>query len=361
MMPRNFLILPAVGLGLVLAGCSAKPKVSEESGEQTVTTAALARVAMAGGLTASGRLVPREEVAVSADLNGYRVARVMVEEGAFVRRGQVLAQLDDSLLASSIDQLQAQTLQQQVGAEQARTQAERVTGLENQGVISDEAIQTRKMAVRSTSAALEATKAQLRDLKMRRAHLAIRAPSDGVVLERNVRPGDPSSTGATMFRMARDGLIEMYAELTEADAAGMHLGDAAEVVLPSGRKLVGNIRLIGARVDAQSGLVVARIRLPRDPELRAGGYAQARFTGAANVLAVPEAAVHFDADGASLKLVDAQSRIHRVAVRTGRRAGGLVEIVSGPPVGSLVAVKGSAFTLEGDKVRVAQAGKGLAK
>ena len=80
----------------------------------------------------------------------------------------------------------------------------------------------------------------------------------------------------------------------------------------------------------------------------------ANSMGSEAVLAVPEAAVHFDADGASVQTIDGKDRVHLVKVRTGRRAGGLVEIVSGLAEGTQVAVKGSAFVLNGDKVRIAK-------
>lgn len=337
---------------LLLAGCGSKEAKREDLPPQTVTAAVVSRQDVAGALTAAGRLVPREEMAVAADLSGFRVARVLVEEGARVRAGQVLAVLDDSLLRSQIDQIRATLSQQQVAADQAAAQAARVEGLDGQGVLSKEAIDTRRFAVRSSRAAAASTRAQLNDLLTRQSHLQIRAPADGVVLERTVRPGDTSATGTTMFRLARGSLIEFYAELPQGDIQLISVGDPAEVVLASGRKLAGTVRLVNMRVDAQTGLTVARIALPVDSELRQGGFAEARFTRNFSVLAVPEAAVHFDADGASVKVIDKDDRIRRVTVRTGRRASGQVEIVSGLGEGSRVAVKGSAFVLNGDKVRV---------
>ncbi len=309
-MPRS--IICALTAALLLAGCSkGAPTTKSEPPPQTVTIAIAGQHDIAGALGASGRLVPREEMAVAADLSGFRVARVL--EGAHVRSGQVLAVLDDSLLRSQIDQVRAAVAQQRVAADQAAAQAARVEGLDSQGVLSREAIDTRRFAVRSSRAAVTATRAQLNDLFTRQAHLQIRAPADGVVLERTVRPGDTSAAGTAMFRLARGGLIEIYAELAEGDVQQIHVGDPAEVVLPSGRRLAGAVRLIGLRVDAQTGLTVARIALPIDPELRQGGFAQARFTRNFSVLSVPEAAVHFDADGASVKIVDGQDRVRRVS------------------------------------------------
>ncbi|HEX7871614.1 MAG TPA: efflux RND transporter periplasmic adaptor subunit [Sphingobium sp.] len=348
---------PLTAAVLALSACGPKQEARKDLPPQTVTVATVQQHAMKGLLTASGRLIPREETAVVADVGGYRVAKVFVEEGAFVRQGQPLATLDGSLLAPQIEQLRATLAQQKVAAEQARDQAARVEGIDNQGVISGEAIAVRRFTARSSQASVAATQAQLNDLLVRQNHLVIRAPSDGLILERTVRPGDTSAVGTAMFRMARGGLIELYAELTEADVARIHAGDPAAVHLPSGRDLTGVVRLIGARVDNQTGLVIARIQLPRDPELRQGTFADARFTRTVTTRAVPEAAVHFDADGASVTVVGKDDRVKRVKVRTGLRGSGLVELVDGPPEGARIAVQGSAFTLDGDKVRIAGAGK----
>ncbi|GGC00990.1 hemolysin secretion protein D [Novosphingobium endophyticum] len=342
-----------LGALVPLSACSSGEQGKEaRTPPQAVTVAVVAERQISGGITASGRLLPREEMAVAADLSGFRVARVLVEEGAFAKAGQPLAILDDSLLRSQISQMEAQLAQQQVSAEQARDQAVRVEGLENQGVLSNEAIAQRRFAARTSAASVAATRAQLDDLLVRRSHLVIRAPASGKVIERVVRPGDTSSAGTVMFRMARGNLIELYAELPEADAARVRMGDPARVTLSSGHTLEGHVRLIGERIDQTTGVVIARVALPVDSELRSGGFAKARFSGDKSVLALPEKAVHYDADGASVMVIDKDNRVRRVRVSTGDHADGHVELRQGPPAGSRVAVKGAAFTLEGDVVKV---------
>lgn len=345
--------LSSLAVALALAGCGGNAEGERKAmPPQTVSVARVEMREMAGSLRASGRLLAREEAAVALDVGGFRVRSVLAEEGAQVSAGQILAVLDPSLLLPQIAQLRATLAQQSVAAEQARDQAARVAGLENEGVLSGEAIANRRFSARSTQAALAATRAQLQEAETRLARLKVRAPVGGLVLERSVRPGDTPSPGTNLFRIARDGSIELYAELPEAAAAGVSIGDPADVRLPSGKVVTGNVRLIGARVDGQSGLVTVRIALPRDRELRQGSFAEARFTRAASVLAVPEAAVQYDADGASVRVIDKDRRIKRVAVRTGQHANGYVELREGPPAGAQVAVKGGAFTLEGDVVAI---------
>jgi HlyD family secretion protein len=70
---------------------------------------------------------------------------------------------------------------------------------------------------------------------------------------------------------------------------------------------------------------------------------------------VPESALRFASSGASVMTVGGDGRVHRVPVKTGQRLGGYVELVQGPPPGTRVALGGSAFVNDGDKVQTAEA------
>src|SRR3546814_1135511 len=85
--------------------------------------------------------------------------------------------------------------------------------LDNKGVLSQEAIEQRRLAANSANAAVAAAQAQLNDLLVRQGRLVIRAPRSGRILERTVRPGDTSSAGSIMFTMARDRSEEHTSEL----------------------------------------------------------------------------------------------------------------------------------------------------
>jgi HlyD family secretion protein len=328
-------------MAMALAACGHPQAAAKaQAGDaRAATVVPVQSRAMEGGITVSGLLVSREEAAVGADLSGYRIARVDVEQGAWVKQGQPLVELDDSLL-------KAQIAQQQATTEQAEDQAKRVAGLDNQGVMSAEDIATRRLQAKAQEAALQ-------DLLTREAHMVIRAPVAGLVLERNVRPGDISSLGGAtpMFRIVRDGLVELNAEVPEDDMSRIHIGDSAQVMLPDGAAVAGRVRLIDPEVDSTTKLGHVRIAMPVRPDLRSGGFARATFIGAVDVArAAPETAVRYDADGASVAVVGTDDRVSMVPVKTGRRAGGYVELLDGPPAGAQVLLKAASFVLPGDKV-----------
>lgn len=323
---------------LPLSACSDDPPpVEKKETARAVTVAEVTLRPISGRATATGLLVPREEAAVGVELSGFRVKSVLVEEGAQVKAGQPLALLDDTLLRARVAQARATY-------EQERSQAARVAGLEGSGVLSDEEI-----ALRHSQAAV--AKAQLDDLNAQAARMTVRAPVSGLVIERNVRPGAVSGGGDPMFRIARDGLIELDAEVPEDALATIEEGTPAQVTLPGGETFAGEVRLISPRIDPQTKLGRVRVRLPVDPSLRAGGFASASFQREAQpVPAVPEKAVQFEASGPLVTVIDADNRAERMSVRTGARADGYVELVEGPPVGTRVALGGGAFLLDGDLV-----------
>ena len=105
-------------IAMALAACGKKdPQAANAAAapaaKASTSTARVVRVArveprtLAGGIEASGVLVSREEAAVAAEVTGFRVARVAADIGSYVKAGEPLVQLDDTLLRSQIDQQQA--------------------------------------------------------------------------------------------------------------------------------------------------------------------------------------------------------------------------------------------------------------
>jgi HlyD family secretion protein len=339
-MRKALLPILLVAAALSVSACR-KPPVKQTEAQQAraVRVVRIEPRAIVGSLAAAGDLIPREEAAVAPEVTGFRVSHVLAEVGDYVRKGQTLVQLDSTLLQAQLAQAQAQ-------AAQAEDQAKRVQGLDNQGVLSQEQIATRRFQA-------QVARANLRDVQARMRKMAVVAPVSGLVLERNVRPGDLSAGGATpWFRLARDGQIELSANLSEDDLARIRVGQSATVTLPSGLVVQGHVRLISPQIDPKTKLGEVRVLLPVNREIRAGGFGRAVFADAAGqALAVPESAVRYDADGASVMVVGADNKVKRVLVQAGARGSGLVQLVRSPPAGTRVVANSASLLLDGDLVR----------
>ena len=334
--------------GSGLTACGGKkdkeaPAKTAAAQARTVSIGSVETRPLGGGVEASGLLVSREEAAVGSELTGYRVARLYADEGDWVRAGQPLVQLDDTLLRAQVEQQAAVTAQ-------AQAEAARVSGLDGQGVLSQEQIETRRYQAKAQEAALK-------ELRTRAARMTITSPVSGRVLSRGVQPGQIAGGGTTpWFTIARDGLVELDAEVNEADLAGIREGQAAQVSLPGGQSIPGVVRLISPRVDSGSRLGKVRVRLPVRPDLRPGGFGRATFgASGAVVTAIPESAIRYEADGLFVMTVDSDNRAHQTAVKIGRKGGGWAQLVQGPPAGTRIVLGGASFVSDGDVVRPAPA------
>jgi HlyD family secretion protein len=344
-------------LGLGLAACQPPaPANNVSEGRKEARTVSVVRIEMrpiSGGIVTSGVLTPRNQVAVTPDLTGYRVAKIDVDEGAWVKAGQPLAEMDGSILKAQLDQQNAALAQQKANADQRVKEAARVADLDNQGVIAEEALQQRRFAATGAKAGVAAQAAAVHEMQVRLDHMILRAPVSGLVLRRNVNLGDISGGAAgPWYALAEDGAIELYADVAEADFDKVRPGMKATVTLSDSTTAEGVVRLVSPRIDATSRLGTVRISLPVRADIRSGGYAKATFTDVSRAVpALPETAVRYDANGASVMVVGPDGRVSQVPVRTGDRGGGYVELASGPPAGSVVVAKAAAQILPGDYVK----------
>ncbi|RYG29023.1 MAG: efflux RND transporter periplasmic adaptor subunit, partial [Burkholderiales bacterium] len=324
---KNLTSVAAVtGAGLMmlaLHSCGQKPAPAEESAAATAASPAAAGQGQAMRVTrvelrdladefvASGRLVVREEAAVASELPGYRVAAVYVDEGDWVKQGQAMAKLDDALLQAQIAQVEATLATQKASLDFKNAQLARAESLELEGAFSKELLEQRRMEAASAKASLAASQASVNEMKVREARMTLRAPVAGMVLQRAVRPGDISGNATSpYFRIARDGLIELDAELPDSKLALLKEGNPASVKLTTGAVIQGKVRFISPRVDQNTSLGRARIQLPFDKGLRPGSFAEARFgSSASGVVSVPASAIRYEAGGASVMSVGADNSV----------------------------------------------------
>lgn len=362
-MTSRTVMMAGAGLAaLMLTSCGQKPAPAAEAtggkpaanGQiQSMRVTRVAERSLSDEIAAQGRLVSREEASVGADQTGYRVQSVYVDEGDWVKRGQHLAKLDDTLLQAQIAQAEAQLATQKATLAFKASQYDRAKTLTDQGAFSKEQLEQRRMEQDIAQASLLSSEAGVKEMKARQDRMILRAPVSGRILQRAIRPGDISMAGVATpyFRIARDGLVELDAELPDAKLAQLREGDSATVTLSSGETFKGKVRFISPRVTESTSLGRARIELPFSDALRPGGFASATFeSNTKSKLTVPSSAVRYESGGPVLMVVDANNKVSRAPVKLGERVGDFVEVVEGVPANARVLAMGSAFTLEGDVI-----------
>jgi RND family efflux transporter MFP subunit len=349
----------AVGLAMlgVLAACgghSEEAAASDENrGRQTVTAAAVRLVDLPRVLTASGTVSPWEEVPVGAETGGLVATAVYVDEGAYVRQGQPLVQLNDSLLRAQVRQQEAQVATARANLARDDAALTRAQELKERGYLSQAGLDTAVANQRSSSAALQAAEAALSESRTRLSQTVIRAPVAGRVISRSVTRGQIVQPGAELFRMVRDGRLELDAQIPEADLPLVRAGQTATVSGDEGLAVTGTVRIVTPEVDGQTRLGVARIALPAGATVRPGMFARAEIdVGAQPSFVVPSGAIVYREGKPGVYVIGAGNAVTFRPVTTGGRQGDDLA-VTGVRAGERVVVSGSGFLGDGDRVTVA--------
>lgn len=321
---------------------------------QTVSVVQPGRVTVQGTIETSGTLAARRELPVGAAGEGGRVVRVLVDAGDWVRAGQVLAVVDRAVQAQQIAGQAANIEVQRANARLAQSNLDRAVKLVEKGFISKADIE-RLTATRDAEVAqVRVATATLGQIQASAARLNIVAPAAGLVLSRGVEPGQIVGPGSgVLFRIARDGELEMQARLGESDLARLSVGVSAEV-LPVGtsKSHTGQIWQLAPTIDTQTREGMARIALAYSPALRPGGFASAKISSG-SVLApvLPESAILSDRSGAFVFVVGSKNKVERRAVKLGEVTAQGIVVSQGLSGEEQVVMRAGGFLNAGDSVR----------
>ena len=377
-------------LALLLAAAVAALPASAMAQDAPAATAALQapsvsvveakRREIVSTVTVTGTLRPRETVVVGSDVEGLRIEALLADEGDIVSAGDVLARLDTDMIEIGLARSQSQTARADAAIAQAKsriaeaesiaTEAQsalaRTRPLAEKGIVGQDVLDQRVSAAASADAALASarqgvavaeadralTLAERRELELRKAKAEIKAPTDGLVLSRAARLGSVvSGASGGLFEIARDGQIELDAEVGETVLRRLAEGQAVTVTLAGGGEPVtGEIRLVSPMVDATTRLGRIRVALPASSELRTGSFARGvvetdRSTG----VVVPRTAIIADADTAVVQVVR-DGTIETREVTLGITTGSDAEILEGLEAGDRVVALAGTFVRDGDAV-----------
>ncbi len=307
-----------------------------------------------GVISVTGTLAARRELPVGVVGEGGQVARILVEPGDWVKAGQALAVIDQSVQVQQQASLGAQVQVAEADARLAQSNLDRALQLVDRGFISKADVD-RLTATRDAAAArVQVAKAQLGEIRARTRRLNIVAPDAGLVLERNVEPGQVVSPGSgVLFRIAKSGQMELLADLSESDLARISQGAQAEVSpVGSQEQFAGTVWQVSPVIDPQNRLGRARISLAYSPELRPGGFASAEISsGTINSPILPESAILADGKGSYVFIANKDDKIERRDVETGEITVKGIAVTKGLTGKERVVMRAGAFLAEGESIK----------
>ena len=354
-------LLAVLALGFALFGRSKAPNPLPDTTTRpalTVTVTLPQQLDWPKTLAASGNIAAWQEAIIGAEISNYRLTGVYANVGDLVRKGQILASIDQATVASEHDEARAAVAELEATLVEVRANSERARQLRERGFFSPQQSTQSITAEQTAAARLRAARARLEAASLRMARTRIVASDDGIISARAATVGSLTQPGQELFRLIRHGRLEWRAEVTAAELAALKPGLVATLTAPDGQTLTGTVRAIAPTVDPLTRTALVYVDLPPAGSgmLGSGMFARGEFQlGRQPALTLPQAAVILREGFAYVfRLEDesgATARASLTKVTTGRRQDGRVEII-GLAADTRVVASGAGFLADGDIVRI---------
>lgn len=287
----------------------------------------------------SARVATVSRVDVGATVTG-RVREVRVREGAQVRAGQLLVELEEDELRATLRQAEANEAQAAATLRNAREEQARVQALVAQGFVTASRADDARRATDVAQAQLASAQAAAGVARARLAQARIGAPTAARVLSRQVEPGQIVQAGKPLLSLALAGPTQLVAAVDERFLEQLQVGQRADVVADAfpQRRFAAHVAQIAPAIDPQRGSVEVKFNLDGDPpaflredltvsiEVETGRREQA--------LALPLSALR---EGDVVWIVQ-DGRLQPRPVRLGLRTLQAAEVVQGLKAGDQVAL-----------------------
>ncbi len=385
---RQGLRIVLIAAGMLAAGCSGSGENTSQEAEvvQGLRIQKIQLQNVANELEAPGTVIALSTAQVAARAMGT-VLLVAVREGDNVKRGQLLAQLDERELSAHRSAAQAASRGASAGVVQAtkavagaQAQADvmkktydRYNYLREQKSVSPQEFDEVAAKQEAAQANLEQAKAALSQSEAgvaqaeSEAHAAesvasyarVVAPFDGRVTRRSVEPGSLVSPGIPLFVVEDTSRYQLEATLPAEALAAVKKNSLARVQLDAlpAKSLTGKVAEIEAGVDPTSHTLRARVDLPKESGVQSGMFGRAYFAqGEKQTLVLPTDSLVSRGQLRGIYIVDSAGLIHWRVVTLGKTTSKQVEVLSGLNEGEVVVLNPASQELDGKKASTSPAG-----
>ncbi|MCE9608955.1 MAG: efflux RND transporter periplasmic adaptor subunit [Chthoniobacter sp.] len=310
-------------------------------------------------LVLSGELKPVTEASIHARVNGY-VRRWLVDLGAKVEAGQLLAELDTPDTDRELTQVRAQLAQAEAARDLAMTTAKRWKDMLVAKTVSAQETDEKAGDLDLKKATVEAARANVQRLEQVAGFAKLTAPFAGTVTARRVDVGQLINTTESqeLFHLVQTDKLRVFVRVPQNYARSVTAEQVAELTLPElpGKKFAAKVIRTAGALDPATRTLLTELEVDNTKgEILAGSYAQVRLAEvkAEPVLTLPGNAIVYRAEGSQVAVVE---RDH-IAFRTitlGRDFGTAVEIRTGVSSADRVVVNPADSLMEGTAVKVVE-------
>jgi membrane fusion protein (multidrug efflux system) len=292
----------------------------------------------------------KRQVDILAKVAG-QVIKMPAEEGVRVKKGDLLAKLEE-------DELRINYLQTKVAMETDKAMLERAKNMLEKDLIAEEAYETTRLQYESSNATYEAARLQLE-------YTNIRAPFDGIVTVRNIELGQRVNVNESLFILADFDPLRAKIYVPEKDVGRIFVGQGAKITAEAqpGMAFSGVVQMVSPIVDPTSGTSKVTIDITdKERKLKPGMFATVYITTDTHVdaLIIQKKSLILESDRDQVYIYQ-DGKAHKVTLQTGFSSGESLEVLAGLQEGDLVVTAGQDGLREGLPIRIPEETKALTR
>ena len=228
-------------------------------------------------LEATGTLHPRAQVQLTAEV-AARLVRVLRDEGASVREGEVLAVFDDTDYRLTLDRARAAQAVAEANQAHAVVEKERADNLLKTGGITDKDHLSAQVGLRVAEASLAQARVEVAIAAQQHSRCQMKAPFAGRVARRFPDPGTLLAPGTPVFTLVDDAVLEFRGSLPSVEYGRIRPGASVEIVIDAlpDQRLKGRITRVTPLVDERTRSFEIVAEVPGRRDVAGGLFARAR-------------------------------------------------------------------------------------
>ena len=337
-----------------LAGCSEEVEQAKESSAQVfkahVQTVELGEIPLMA--VVPGAIVPEQKAQISSRLIGY-IKGLEVKVGQTVKRGQLLFSIDSADIKSQIIQANAGYQQAIASLNDAKLDYDRFTQLYKEESVSKQQYDKIRLQYNIAQQSVAAAKSALNQAKEQLNYANVKAPFDGVIVDKLAVAGDLASPGKPIVVIENTASLVVQTEVAGDLFAVIKMGDEASVLVDGqSGGLVGIIYTLVSSANPKTRTHTVKLSLPVINDVNSGTFARVSFKrGIRQTMMVPKSAI-VNRAGIEGVFVNEKGKAFFRMVRTGMKVGDKVEIQAGLALGEQIIVDNNQSMLNGDIVEI---------
>lgn len=342
---KIFVLILISGFALYQIGCGSNGLSKTQDDDEDVVIPVEVAEVINGSISAyfsgTATLEAEEETEVVAKVGGV-VEELQVEEGRFIKAGQILAKLDDEKIAVQVEQAEATF-------KKLENDYKRSEELFKKSLISAEEFQRAKFEFESQQAAFDLAKLDLN-------YTSIRSPISGVVSQRMIKVGNMVQPNQPTFKVTSLDPLLAVLHVPEKQIEKLQVGHKAKLRVDAlqGKEFIGKIERISPVVDPSTGTVKVTVEMhDSSRKLKPGMFARVNiiYDIHANTMLVPKDAIILE-DRESTVFVVRDSLAFRQFVNIGYVNSTKLEVLEGLKTGDLIVTTGKASLRDSSKVEL---------